>query len=116
MANREIPIQPAAVADEGVVDLVTALDTMHGVITLDSSPEGPGGLARVRFRTHENAALPGAMDDLIGVVDGQAWREQIRLSLRTGEGDTLVADLCCPPSLVPAVADRVRASAGRPAG
>jgi hypothetical protein len=56
------------------------------------------------------------MDHLISVADGQVWREQIRLSLRTCEGDTLVADLCCPPSLASAVAGQVRASASRPTG
>jgi hypothetical protein len=112
MAHREIPVQVTTPVDEGVADLVAALDAVQGVTTLDSSQEDPDGLACVTFRTHGDTALHDTIDHLVRIIDGQVWREQVRLSLRASGGEEPVAGLSCPPSLVPAVADQVRANAG----
>jgi hypothetical protein len=114
MAHHEVPVKVTAWVDEDVADLVLALNAMPGVLTLDSCQEDPDGLARVTFCTHENTALRKTVDHLAGVIGGQAWDRQVNLSLWAGcDGETLVADLLCPPSLVPALAGQVRSSAAR---
>jgi len=48
--------------DEGVADLVVALNAVPGVETLDSCQEDPGdGLASVMFCTHDEAELYGTI-------------------------------------------------------
>jgi hypothetical protein len=43
MPSNEIPVQVTAWVDEGVADLVTALNTVPGVMTPGSCEAGPDG-------------------------------------------------------------------------
>jgi hypothetical protein len=115
MPHREIPVRVTAWVDEGVADLVTALNTIGGVMTLDSCQEDPGhGLARVTFCTHEQAALPQVLDRVAHCIDQRGWQERATVRLWAGcDGDTLAADLYCPPALVSALAAEIRVSADR---
>lgn len=114
MAHREVPVKVTAWVDEGIADLVTALNDLPGVETLDSCQEGPDGMARVTFCTHENTALHRMADHLADAIDGHAWAPQVSLSLWGGcDDETLVADLLCPPALVPALAGAIRSNACR---
>lgn len=114
MAHREIPVQVTAWVDEGVAELVLALNAVPGVMTLDSCQEDPDGLARVTFCTHENAEIRRTVDRLANIIGGQPWAHQVNLSLWAGcDGETLVADLFCPPPLVPVLAGEVQANAAR---
>jgi len=54
MSHNEIPVQVTAGADEGVADLVTALEHVPGVITPSSCEPGPDR-ARVTSCTHDRA-------------------------------------------------------------
>jgi hypothetical protein len=114
MRHREVPVQVTAWVDEGIADLVIALNAMPDVLTLDSCQEDPDGWARVTFCTHENAGLRDMMEFLANVIGDQEWREQVRLSMWGGcDEDTLVADLGCPPGLVPSLAGILRSNANR---
>ena len=114
VAHREIPVKVTAWVDEGIADLVIALNEVPGVETLDSCQEGPDGLARVTFCAHENAALCHTAGHLADAIDSHAWASQVNLSLWGGcDDETLVADLVCPPSMVPALARAIRSNAGR---
>ena len=73
MAHREVPVQVTAWVDEGIADLVMALNAVPGVMTLDSCQEDPDGVARVTFCTHENAAIRETVDHLADVIGGQVW-------------------------------------------
>jgi len=117
MPHREIPVQVTAWVDEGVAELVTALNAWPGILTLDSCQEDPAGRARVTFCTHDNAAIRVAMDHLARIIAGQNWQAAVSLSLWAGcDGDTLAADLACPPGLVPSLAGKLRSNADRMSG
>jgi len=114
MTHREIPIQVTAWVDEGVADLVVALNAIPGILTLDSCQEGPDGRARVTFCTHERAMLREAMDHLGAIIHGQPWQEHVALMLWAGRDDERpVADITCRPQWVTPLARVVRASASR---
>jgi hypothetical protein len=114
MSHHEIPVQVTAWVDEGVADLVTALNAVGGVMTLDSCQEEPDGLARVTFCTHDDRALPAVLDRVADCIDRRGWGERAAVRLWTGcDGDALTADLYCPPSLVAALAGEIRVSAAR---
>ena len=51
MPHREVPVQVTAWVDEGVAELVTALNAVPGVMTLDSCEERDDGRASVMFCT-----------------------------------------------------------------
>ena len=111
MAHREILVQVNAWVDEGVADLVTALNAVPGIETLDSCQEDPGhGLASVMFCTHDEAALYDTVSRLAQAI-GSGPREDVSLSLSWG-GDNApaIADLRCPLERLPAIAGAVRAS------
>ena len=111
--HREVPIQVNAWVDEGVAELVTALNAMPGVMTLDSCQERPDGRASVMFCTHDRAMLYDAVGRIARAV-GNGQRENVTLSLWWGSDDApAVADLTCPPALVTHVAHQVRANAAR---
>lgn len=114
MAHREIPIQVTAWVDEGVADLVVALNAVPGVETLDSCQEDPGhGLASVMFCTHHEADLYDTVS-LIARAIGSGPRDQVTLSLSWGSDDApAIADLQCPLERVGVIADRVRVNAFR---
>jgi hypothetical protein len=114
MPHREIPVQVTAWVDEGVADLVTALNALGGVMTLDSCQEEPGGLARVTFCTREDAALPIVLDRVSDSISRSGLGERATIRLWTGcDGDAPTADLYCQPSLVSTLAEGIRVSAGR---
>jgi hypothetical protein len=114
MPHREIPVQVTAWVDEGVADLVVALNAVPGVLTLDSCQECPDGLARVTFCTHKQDSLYQTVEHLAVIIDGQEWRRDVKLSLWPGcDDDPPVADLTCPPWLVSTVADELRVNADR---
>jgi|SRR6266487_1857576 len=98
MPHHEIPVQVTAWVDEGVADLVTALNAVPGAITLDSCQEDhQTGLARVWFCTHDEAMLYDTVSRMAGVIGG-GRRERVTLSLWWGSDDaSAVADLACPP-------------------
>src|SRR5580700_7381041 len=52
--HKEIPVNVIAWVDEGVAELVSALNLIPGIETLDSC-ENDGGAARVFFRFHKSA-------------------------------------------------------------
>jgi hypothetical protein len=113
MQHREIPVQVNAWVDEGVAELVTALNTLPGVQTLDSCQEGRNGLASVMFCTHDEMMLYETVSRIAQVI-GAGPRERVTISLWWGSDDApAVADLACPPGLVSSVADTVRANADR---
>lgn len=114
MPHREIPVQVNAWVDEGIAELVTALNLFPGVMTLDSCQEDADGRARVTFCTHDNAAIRATLDHLATAIDAQEWRQMVSLSLWAGcDGDTLAADLGCPPGLVGDLAGALRVNASR---
>lgn len=114
MPHREIPIQVTAWVDEGVADLVVALNAVPGVLTLDSCQEEPDGHARVTFCTYDRALLRETVTQLGAIIDGQGWHGQVKLALGPGcDDDPPVADLTCRPPLVAAVARELRANASR---
>jgi len=112
--HREIPVQVTAWVDEGVAELVIALNAVPGVETLDSCQESPAdGLASVMFCTHDEAALYNTVTSLAQVI-GRVPREHVSLSLSWGSDDApAIADLRCPPERLSALAGAVRASAAR---
>jgi hypothetical protein len=113
MAHDEIPVLVTAWVDKGVADLVTALNGIPGVMTLSSCQEGQDGLARVSFCTREDESLYGVVNRLAQII-GSGPREAVTLSVWWGADDAPpVADLACPPPLVPAVAGRLRPNCGR---
>jgi hypothetical protein len=113
MEHREVPVQVTAWVDEGIADLVTALNALPDVVTLSSCQQGPDGLARVSFCTHEGGALYGTVSQIAEII-GAGRREAVTLSLWWGADDAPpVADLACPPGLVSAVAGTLRFSASR---
>lgn len=111
MPHREVPVQVTAWVDEGVAELVAALNAVPGVMTLDSCQEGSDGRASVIFCTHDRAMLYDAVGRIAQAI-GNGQRENVTLSLWWGGDDApAVADLTCPPSLVTHVARRVKVSA-----
>lgn len=111
MTHREIPVQVTAWVDEGVAELVAALNTVPGVLTLDSCQEDKNGLASVMFCTHDETLLYETVS-LIAQAVGEGRRDRVTISLWWGSDDApAVADLACPPGLVSAVADAVRSNA-----
>jgi len=115
MTHDEVPVQVTAWVDEGIAGLVTALNALPGVMTLSSCQEGPDGLARVSFCTHEDGSLYGTVRGMAEAI-GAGQREAVTLSLWWGADDAPpVADLACPPGLVSAVAGTLRADAARQA-
>jgi hypothetical protein len=113
MAHHEVAVKVTAWVDEGIAELVTALNALPGVMTLSSCQEGTDGLARVSFCTHEDEALYGAVSHIAEII-GAGRREAVTLSLWWGADDAPpVADLACPPRLVSAVAGTLRSSAAR---
>ncbi len=113
MPHREIPVQVTAWVDEGVAELVTALNAVPGVLTLDSCQEGKNGLSSVMFCTHDEAMLYETVSRIAQGI-GAGPRERVTISLWWGSDDApAVADLACPPRLVSSVADTVRANVGR---
>jgi hypothetical protein len=114
MQHREIAVKVNAWVDEGVAPLVTALNEVRAILTLDSCQEDPDGIARVTFCTHRDETIQDAMNFLADVIDAQGWADKIRLSLWAGCDDAaMVAELHCPPELVPALGDGIRSSADR---
>ena len=113
MPHREVPVQVTAWVDEGVAELVTALNAVPGLMTLSSCQEGDDGLARVWFCTHHEGALYETVSSIARVIGG-GLREHVTLSFWWGSDDApAVADLACPPERLSAVAASVRASADR---
>lgn len=114
MPHREIAVQVTAWVDEGVADLVIALNAITGVLTLDSCEEDPEGLARVTFCTHDDRALPSVLDRLSQCIDRAGLGERATIRLWAGcDGDALTADLYCPPALVSGLTDEILVSADR---
>lgn len=100
--------------DEGIAPLVTALNDVPGILTLDSCQQSPDGLARVTFCTHDNQALPRIVERMAYFFERRGWQERATLRLWAGcDGDTLAADLYCQPALVSALAGEIRVSAYR---
>jgi hypothetical protein len=113
MAHHEIPVLVTAWVDEGVADLVTALNGIPEVMTLSSCQEGRDGLARVSFCTREDESLYSVVNHLAEII-GAGPREAVTLSVWWGADDAPpVADLACPPWLVSAVAGTLRSSGDR---
>ncbi len=112
--HREVPVKVTAWVDEGVADLVLALNEIPGVKTLDSCQADPDhGLASVMFCTHAEAELYATVSRLAGVI-GCRPRGGVSLSLLWGSDDApALADIRCPPERLSAVAGAVRASADR---
>jgi hypothetical protein len=111
--HREVPVQVTAWVDEGVAELVTALNAVPGVMTLDSCQERPDGRASVMFCTYDRAMLHDAVGRIAQVI-GTGQRENVTLSLWWGSDDApAVADLTCPPALVAHIAQRVLSNADR---
>jgi len=113
MAHYEIPVLVTAWVDEGVADLVAALNDIPGIVTLSSCQGGQDGLARVSFCTREDESLYGVVNRLARII-GTGPREAVTLSVWWGADDAPpVADLACPPRLVSAVAGTLRSSGDR---
>ena len=112
--HREVPVQVNAWVDEGIADLVIALNAIPGIETLDSCEEDPRhGQASVMFCTHDETALVAIVSRLAEAI-GSAPRSHVSLTLLWGDDDApAIADLRCPPERLSAVAGAVRASAGR---
>jgi len=112
--HREVPVQVNAWVDEGVADLVLALNTIPGIQTLDSCQEDPNhGQASVMFCTHDETELYATISLLARAI-GDGPRERVSLSLSWGSDDApAIADLRCPPGRLSAVADAVRANSAR---
>ena len=113
MSHREVPVQVTAWVDEGVAELVAALNAVPDVMTLDSCQERPDGRASVIFCTHDRAMLYDAVGRIARII-GAGQRENVTLSLWWGSDDApAVADLTCPPSLVLNIAQQLRTNAAR---
>lgn len=112
--HREVPVRVNAWVDEGVADLVVALNAIPGVKTLDSCQEDPRhGLASVMFCTHDEGELYATVGRLAQVI-ATGPRGQVSLSVMWGSDDApAIADLRCPLERLSAVAGAVRASAAR---
>jgi hypothetical protein len=112
--HREIPVQVTAWVDEGVADLVTALNAVPGVETLDSCQEDPGhGLASVMFCTHDDARLYETVSALALAI-GEVPHDHVSLSLSWGSDDApAIADLRCPLTRLPTIAGAIRSSSAR---
>jgi hypothetical protein len=112
--HREVPVKVTAWVDEGVADLVLALNEIPGLETLDSCQEDPDhGQASVMFCTHDEADLYATVGRLAKAI-GSGPRSHVSLTLRWSNDDApAIADLRCPPERLSAVADAVRASADR---
>jgi hypothetical protein len=113
MAHRGIPVQVNAWVDEGIAELVAALNAVPGVMTLDSCQQRPDGLASVMFCTDDRTMLYDAVSRIAQAI-GHGQRENVTLSLWWGSDDApAVADLTCPPALVTPIARQVEANACR---
>lgn len=112
--HREVPVKVTAWVDEGVADLVLALNEIPGIQTLDSCQEDAGhGLASVMFCTRDEAELYTTVSRLAGVI-GCGPRGGVTLSLWWGGDDApAIADLRCPPDRLSAVAGALRANVAR---
>ncbi len=112
--HREVPVQVNAWVDEGVAELVLALNAIPGIETLDSCQEDPRhGQASVMFCTHDEADLYATVSRLAEAIGG-GLRRHVSLTVLWGSDDApAIADLRCPPERLSAVADAVRASAAR---
>lgn len=100
--------------DEGVADLVTALNAVPGLETLDSCQEDPShGLASVMFCTHDEKALPDAVSRLTQAIEAVP-HDRVSLVLSWGSDDApAIADLRCPAHRVAVIAEAIRASVSR---
>jgi hypothetical protein len=106
MPHREIPVQVTAWIDEGVADLVVALNAWPGVITLDScEADYRTGRARVSFCTYDRATVFDVLPRLAVAVGGHGLAEHVALTPWPDRDDDLPgADITCPSPLVSAVA------------
>lgn len=108
MPHTEVPVKVNAWVDQGVAELVAALNEVNGVVTLDSCECDPAGEAHVYFTTHGDGVtlfdaaaevsegLKGA-DDCEAVVAVEWWYGSA----------TPTGRLRCRPADVPAVAERL---------
>jgi hypothetical protein len=115
--HREVPVQVTAWVDEGVAELVTALNVVPGLMTLDSCQERPDGRASVMFCIYDRALLYDAVGRIARAI-GDGQRGNVTLSLWWGYGGEVMTPqrsrtLTCPPALVSHVAHQVRANAAR---
>lgn len=107
MAHHEVPVQVTAWVDEGVADLVLALNAWPGVITLDScEADYRTGRARVSFCTYDREQVFAMLPHLAAVIGSKGLSEDVSLALWPGCDDDLPgADITCPSALVSEVAE-----------
>jgi hypothetical protein len=115
MAHHEVPVRVTAWVDEGVADLVSALNDWPGIITLDScESDYRTGRARVSFCTHERGQIASVVTRLAAAIDSGGLGERVQLAMWPPCDDDLPgADITCPSSLVPAVAEALASCARR---
>jgi hypothetical protein len=115
MAHREVPVRVTAWVDEGVADLVVALNAWPEVVTLDScQADYRTGRARVSFCTYDRAQVADVLPRLAAAVRGRGLDEQVTLIPWPDCDDDLPgADITCAPNLVSAVAEALASAARR---
>lgn len=115
MAHREVPVRVTAWVDEGVAELVSALNAWPGVLTLDScEADYRTGRARVSFCTHERDQIAVLLPRLAAAIDGLDGRVQLA-AWPSCDDDLPGADITCPSSLVSAVAQALSGGVGESA-
>lgn len=113
MTHREIPVRVTAWVDEGVADLVLALNVWPGLLTLDScEADYRTGSARVSFCTHERGQIAALLPRLAAAIHSHGLDDRVELAMWPPCDDDLPgADITCPSSLVPAVAQALSSCA-----
>jgi hypothetical protein len=104
-AHRLVPVQVTAWVDEGVAELVAALNTMPGVVTLDSCERDPEGLAYVSFRCHCGDVLERASQVLR--LAGGAFVAGVSLRALDGQDPGMVT-IALPPAGAARLAHAIR--------
>lgn len=107
MPHTEVPVRVNAWVDQGVAELVAALNDLPGVLTLDSCECGADGDAYVFFTTHGSDALLDAAEQVSQALKGAEDCEAVVAVEWWYGSDTPTGRLRCRPADVPAVASRL---------
>jgi hypothetical protein len=101
VSHPEVPIKVTAWVDEGVAPLVAALNSLDGVMTLDSCQGDSEKGAYVLFRYRDKGPLQ-FVADLARVLGGSCDEYLLRAEWRPGTVDSLepLLELVCPPDQV----------------
>lgn len=108
MTHTEVPVKVTAWVDRGVADLVTALNQLPGLLTLDSCEEDENGDAHVFFtaRGDSSSLFSAATAISRALRDADDCQSVVAVEWWYG-ADTPTGRLRCRPVDVPFVAERL---------